>query len=358
MEIIPAISFLLRSPVVVNSPYFHCMPASRQIGRESETQTAGLGKFRRLVGGQDETMKIKLIANPAAGSAARDRIARAVMLLEQGGAVVDVTLTGGRGDAVRAARDARHQEYDRIVAAGGDGTLNEVINGLAPSDIPLAFIPLGTTNVFALETQIPFNLEQACALALGGTPHRICLGQADGHRFLLMAGIGFDAEVVRGVSLRLKRRVGKLAYVISGVISLCRYRPQLLEVVTEAGVRRQAYGVIISNGRLYGGRFVVSPSASLYKKTLSVCLLLRKTRLGLLGTVAKIAAGRPLLIDEAVQLQARKVVVAGASVPVQVDGDYVGDLPQVFHSTFGEIQMVLPPWSDAPGINDEKEAYP
>lgn len=300
-------------------------------------------------------MKIKLIANPAAGSAARDRIKRAVLFLEQRGATVDVTLTGARGDAVRAAEEARHQDFDRIVAAGGDGTLNEVINGLAPSEIPLAFIPLGTTNVFALETDIPFDLKHACALALDGTPRRICLGQADGHRFLLMAGIGFDAEVVRGVSLRLKRRVGKLAYVVSGLISLCRYRPRPLEVLTEAGVRRRAYGVIISNGRLYGGRFVVSPSASLYNKTLSVCLLLRKTRLGLLRTMAKIAAGLPLLADEAIQLRARKIVVGGAGVPVQVDGDYLGELPHVFHATFGELQMVLPPWSADPCIIDEKD---
>lgn len=290
-------------------------------------------------------MKIKLIANPAAGSAARDRIKRAVMLLEQRGATVDVTLTGARGDAVRAAADARHQDYDRIVAAGGDGTLNEVINGLAPSAIPLAFIPLGTTNVFALETGIPFDLEQACALVLDGMSRSICLGKADGHRFLLMAGVGFDAEVVRGVSLPLKRLVGKMAYVVSGLISLCRYRPHLLEVMTEAGVRRQAYGVIISNGRLYGGRFVVSPSASLYNKSLSVCLLLRKTRLGLLRTMGKIATGRPLLVDEAIQLRARKIVVGGAGVPVQVDGDYLGELPHVFQAAFGELQMVLPPWS-------------
>jgi YegS/Rv2252/BmrU family lipid kinase len=290
-------------------------------------------------------MKIKLIANPVAGGDARRKIEQTVAWMQARDVAVDLTLTEARGDAQRAAAAARTDSFDRIVAAGGDGTLNEVINGLAPSDIPLGFIPLGTTNVFALETEIPFDLEQACALVLDGTPRRICLGKADGHRFLLMAGIGFDAAVVRGVSLRLKRRVGKLAYVVSGLIGLCRYRPRLLEVLTEAGVRRQAYGVIISNGRLYGGRFVVSPGASLYTRSLNVCLLLRKTRLGLLRTVVKIAAGRPLLADEVVQLRARKVIVAGAGVPVQVDGDYLGELPRVFHSTFGELKMVLPQWS-------------
>lgn len=287
-------------------------------------------------------MKIKLIANPVAGGDARNRIERAVARLQELGATVDLTLTGARGDAQRAAAAAREAGFDRMCAAGGDGTLNEVINGLAPSTVPLGFIPMGTTNVFALETGIPFDVEHACDLLLNGTPRKVCLGQADGQRFLLMAGVGFDAEVVRGVNLRLKRYLGKLAYVIGGVLSLCRYRPRPLEVVTEAGLRRQAYGVIISNCRLYGGKFVVSGGASLFKHTLSVCLLRSKSRLGMLKTIGKIAAGRTLLAEEATQLQAREIIVSGGDVPVQVDGDYLGVLPRVFRAVFGEIQMVLP----------------
>jgi YegS/Rv2252/BmrU family lipid kinase len=287
-------------------------------------------------------MKIKLIANPVAG-AARDRIRQAVALLEQRGATVDLTLTAARGDAVQAAAAARDGDFDRIVAAGGDGTLNEVINGLAPSDLPLAFIPLGTTNVFALETGIPFDLEKACEIVLDGVPRPICLGHADGQRFLLMAGIGFDAEVVRGVSLKLKRHAGKLAYLVSGLRSLWRWRPVPMEVVTESGMRRAAYGAIISNGRLYGGRFVVSPGASLHRDSLAVCLLLRRSRLGLLRTVSRIVAGRPLEPDEAIQLRARDIRVLGTGVPVQLDGDFLGELPRSFRAVFGEVRLVLPP---------------
>ncbi|MEZ4484638.1 MAG: acylglycerol kinase family protein [Syntrophotaleaceae bacterium] len=99
------------------------------------------------------------------------------------GATVDLTLTEKRGDAIEAAAAAKQAGFDRIVAAGGDGTLNEVINGLAPSPIPLAFIPFGTTNVFALEVGIPFDVEQACAVALGGQPRPVCLGLAGDTRF-------------------------------------------------------------------------------------------------------------------------------------------------------------------------------
>lgn len=287
-------------------------------------------------------MKIKLIANPVAGGNARCKIERAVAWLQARGTVVELVLTQAPGDARLAAAAAREAGFDRIVVAGGDGTLNEVINGLAPSDIPLVFIPLGTTNVFALETGIPFDLERACALVLHGNPRPVGLGQANGQRFLLMAGIGFDAEVVRAVNLRVKRYLGKLAYVISGLVSLCRYRLRPLEVMTEGGVRRRAYGVIISNCRFYGGRFVVSPGASMYDPALSLCLFRRKTRLGLLLTALKIAAGRALQANEVIQLRAREIIVSGGGVPVQVDGDYLGDLPRVFRATFGDLHMVLP----------------
>lgn len=287
-------------------------------------------------------MKIKLIANPVAGGDARRKIDRIVSWMQARGVAVETTLTRARGDARKAAAAARLGGFDRVVAAGGDGTLNEVINGLAPSEIPLAFIPLGTTNVFALEVNIPLDLEQACALVLDGTPRPIGLGQADEQRFLLMAGIGFDAEVVRGVRLSLKRRVGKLAYLVSGLGALCRFRPQPLEVTPEDGIPRLAYGVVICNSRLYGGRFVLSPGASLHNETLSLCLLLRKSRPGFLLSMIKIALGRPLLADEAVQLQTRKVVVTGSGVPVQLDGDYLGELPREFQATFGDLRVVLP----------------
>ncbi len=167
-------------------------------------------------------MKIKLIANPVAGRQALLKIRNAENCLRQCGADVDLTLTRARGDARAAAADARRNGFDRVVAAGGDGTLNEVINGLAPSPIPLAFLPLGTVNVFALEAGIPFAVEAACRIALEGDVRPICLGWAGDTRFLLMAGIGFDAEVVYGINLRLKRLAGKLAYLAGGFTAFWR----------------------------------------------------------------------------------------------------------------------------------------
>jgi YegS/Rv2252/BmrU family lipid kinase len=291
-------------------------------------------------------MRIKLIANPIAGGNALASIRRAQEYLQFQGCTVALALTGARGDARVAAAEAKSEGFDRIIAAGGDGTLNEVINGLAPSAIPLAFLPLGTTNVFALEAGIPFDVEQACAIALHGTPQPVCLGLAGETRFLLMAGAGFDADVVYRVSGRLKRWTGKFAYLASGLRRLAGPPPAPIEVVREDGSTVRGYHVVLGNGRLYGGRFSVTPDASLAEEALDVCVFLRKGRLPLLRCAAKIAAGRRLARPDAETFKARCVIVRGEGVPVQIDGDHLGRLPMTFRALAGELVLVLPPAGD------------
>jgi diacylglycerol kinase (ATP) len=287
-------------------------------------------------------MKILMIANPVAGGNARRNIALAVTRLEEQGASVEVVLTESRGDARRVAAEARETGFDRIVAAGGDGTLNEVINGLAPSTIPLAFIPLGTTNVFALEANIPFDLDKACDLVLHGIPRPVCLGLAGNTRFLLMAGIGFDAEVVAAVSLRLKRRIGKMAYFVSGLANLFKPPLQPFEVTTEKGICYRVYGALIGNGRMYGGRFSITDKASLHEDALDVRLFLRPGRFRLVFNVGRILLGMPPGEGEVKHFKARDLRVSGPGIPVQIDGDSYGHLPQSFRAVFGELTLVFP----------------
>lgn len=286
--------------------------------------------------------KIKLIANPVAGGEALAKIRRAEEWLRRRGAQVDLTLTGARGDARAAAARARLEDFDRVIAAGGDGTLNEVVNGLAPSPIPLAFLPLGTTNVFALEAGIPFHIESACAIALDGTVRPVCVGMADETRFLLMAGVGFDAEVVYGVNLRLKRWTGKLAYLAGGIAALLRQSPPPVEVTDETGQVYRGFGAIIGNSRLYAGGFSLLPQASLHADRLDLCLLLQPGRLALLRCATKFAIGRSPGEKAALCLQGRTFSVSGGRAPVQIDGDYLGRLPMTFRAVFGEISLVFP----------------
>lgn len=286
-------------------------------------------------------MQIKLIANPVAGGNARPQIDRLCRYFAGQGYDVDLCLSAARGDAEAAARAAREQGYTRIVAAGGDGTLNEVINGLAPSTIPLAFIPLGTVNVLALEIGLPFNLLAAAAVAVRGVPTPVCLGLAGGRKFLLMAGIGFDAQVVRAVDSRLKRSIGRFAYVVAAMQALTRWQPPQLMVTLADGTVHKAEGVIIGNGRLYGGRFSLTPHARLADDTFEVLLLRRSSRLALLRAGLCLLLHRPPAPRDGILLHTTQLSIAGTA-PIQIDGDDHGDLPCDFKTLPAGITLVLP----------------
>lgn len=286
-------------------------------------------------------MQIKLIANPIAGGNARRQIDRLCRHLTERGHDVDLFLTSARGDAEAAARAAREQGYERIVAAGGDGTLNEVINGLAPSTIPLAFIPLGTVNVLALEIGLPFDLLAAAEVAISGVPTPVCLGTAGKRKFLLMAGIGFDAQVVRALDSRLKRGIGRFAYVVAALKILSTWQPSPLIVTLADGSKEQVEGVIIGNGRLYGGSFSLTPHACLEADTFEVLLLRRSSRWALLRAGLCALRHRPPAPWDGTLLHTPRLTISGEA-PIQIDGDDFSDLPCTFATLPGAITLVLP----------------
>lgn len=287
-------------------------------------------------------MQIKLIANPIAGGNARPQIDRLCRYFSEQGHQVDLFLTAARGDAEAAACAARDGGYERIIAAGGDGTLNEVINGLAPSTLPLAFIPLGTVNVLALEIGLPFDLLAAAKVAVSGVPTPICLGRAGERRFLLMAGIGFDAQVVRAVDSRLKRRIGRFAYVVAAFKTLWRYQSAQLSVTFDDGSIESAGSVIIGNGRLYGGKFSLTPHARLNDTNFEVLILRRSSPLALLRVALCAVLHRPPAAKDGILLRTTRLSIAGAA-PVQIDGDDFGDLPCDFVTLPGALTLVCPP---------------
>jgi diacylglycerol kinase (ATP) len=284
--------------------------------------------------------RICLIANPTAGGDASGKIRQAVSCLEEQGAQVRLVLTAARGDAQAAAAALRPQEVTRVVVAGGDGTINEVINGLAPSSIPLAILPFGTTNVFALEAGIPFDVAGACRVAMHGLPQPVCLGKAGDHLFLQVAGAGLDAKVVYGMRPWLKRRTGKFAYLFSGLEQLWRPAPPL-QVRFDNGSRRTAYSVILCNGRLYAGRFVLTPRARCLDPSLEVLLVLRPGILPLLSLLARVLSKRPLLLPATEVIRAKGITIEGSG-PVQADGDCVGSLPMTFSTVAGALSIVFP----------------
>ncbi|MGW8312959.1 MAG: diacylglycerol/lipid kinase family protein [Desulfuromonadales bacterium] len=287
-------------------------------------------------------MRIKLIANPVSGGDARPRIQRAVAELQKLGAEVEPYLTTGRGDARVVAAKAVAEGFDRIVAAGGDGTLNEVVNGAAESEVPIAFLPFGTVNVFALEAGIPKPLEQACALAVHGLPRRITLGKINGDLFLLMASAGWDAEVVAAVRGGLKRLIGRLAYAVSALETLLRREPVPLELITHEGKRLTGYGAVVSNCRYYGGRYMVTPGASMLRNDLEVCLLREGGRLAIVKFAAALLLKRPLMPPLVEFYTITSAMLQGQNIAVQVDGDARGTLPARIEVVPEAVAMVVP----------------
>lgn len=199
-----------------------------------------------------------MIFNPAAGKTRRTKLDAVVNATAALGCMVRVVETTAPGHGEVLAREAALDQWDVIAAGGGDGTVNEVINGIKGKAIALGVIPLGTANVLADEIGLDRGVDSvARALALG--PVRpIRLGLANGRRFMMMAGAGFDANVVATVSPALKKRLGPLAYVWqAGVVG---FTGKLgLSTVTIDGVRHQSASAVACNGRRYGGPFVAAP---------------------------------------------------------------------------------------------------
>jgi YegS/Rv2252/BmrU family lipid kinase len=287
-------------------------------------------------------LRLKLIANPISGGDARPRIDLAMTLLTELGAEVELFLTSARGDARRVAGEAKAQGFDRVVAAGGDGTLNEVVSGVFWDPLPVAFLPFGTVNVFALETGIPFDLNGACRLAVTGAVQPISLGQIDDELFLLMASAGWDAEAVARVRPGVKRVFGRLAYAVSALETFLLHPANKLTLKLPDGTTRSGYGVVVSNCRYYGGRYVVTPQASLLSDTLAIALLRKPGRLAMFGFATRLLLGRsqPDTVVEFLNLS--HVDISGDGIAIQVDGDASGRLPVRIRSLPEAISMVLP----------------
>ena len=218
---------------------------------------------------------------------------------------------------------------------------------MAGTSVPLGLIPLGTANCFALETGIPFEMEEAARCLLTGRSERIHLGQADDRYFLLMAGIGFDADIVHRVEQRptLKKRSCKLAYVAQGFIHVARHDPVRLQVILDGREDVDAYGIVIGNTRYFGGRFVITPQAGFDKPELDVCLFQGKSRRAMFRYAWGIVRGRHLEQPDVVYRKAREVDVRAyeGQAHVQVDGDYWGGTPVHFRIVPDALTVMLPP---------------
>ena len=192
-----------------------------------------------------------IVLNPAAGVVLRKEVAGQ---LPSAAGRATIFLTSGPGDAESAARRAVQMGFKTVVAAGGDGTVNEVLRGVTGSGVRLGVLPLGTMNVFARELGMPLDWEEAWGRILKGCERRMDLGWANGQPMAQLGGVGFDARAIERVSPRWKRAAGPAAYVLAGIQEIFERQVPLRICAEEIG-ELQGVWVLVGMGRYYAGPF-------------------------------------------------------------------------------------------------------
>lgn len=203
-----------------------------------------------------------LVANPAAGGGrAAGRVRDAVTALRRRGVEVTLRVTEQPGDA-RSLAGEFLAEIDAIAVLGGDGTVNEVIQGMAGTGVPLGIVPGGTVNVLAIELGLPFALEEACAIIAAGRRTTMDLGSLNGRRFALHAGAGLDALTVREVRGDAKRRFRELAFVAAGLSAIRRHPQPPFRVIVDGREHYATFAVVANCSAYAGRRLRIAPEAN------------------------------------------------------------------------------------------------
>jgi YegS/Rv2252/BmrU family lipid kinase len=297
-------------------------------------------------------VRICVIFNPAArGNKARHFRRQ----LDAIGGQCALKATAGPGDARRLAAEAVGDGYDVIVAAGGDGTVNEVLNGIgdAPDGFArarLGVVPLGTVNVFARELKIPLQLERAWETVQKGGETKIDLGcvdfsvngKSERRYFVQLAGAGFDARAIELVDWEHKKKVGPLAYVIAGLKAL---REKKARVAARAdGQEFSGELVLVGNGKFYGGPYQIFPGADMRDGLLEVCVLPRVNWPAFLRCIPAFAARQKLAESQVRRFQTASFELSSdRASSFELDGEWVGHLPAKFSVGKNRLRVVVGP---------------
>ncbi len=267
--------------------------------------------------------KYKLIANPTArGGDARLIISRTLELLTQRGVSYDLELTTGPKEAGRIARKACG-DYDVIVALGGDGTVNEVVQGMVFSDTPLGIIPGGAGNDFIKSLLISNRLEQALDVLLAGHYRRIDVGKINTTYFANNIGFGFDAAV-NVASFGLNHRKGGLSLYLRALVrTLGEYQPVRLTITMNGRTHEQeTFLLSVGNGTTCGGGFKLTPQARLDDRLLDVTLIKPMPLAALLWYFPRVFLGTIDRVSYAETERTTSLSINSAgAVPIHVDGE-------------------------------------
>jgi YegS/Rv2252/BmrU family lipid kinase len=269
-------------------------------------------------------------------------------LLSARGIPTEARSTAGPNDATRLARESIESGSDIIISYGGDGTLNEVLQGMIGSSASLAVWAGGTANVVARDLCLPTDVAGLADIIAAGKTRRITLGVARGgagteqRYFFMFAGIGLDASIARKVNPKLKRRTGEFAFWVEGIKHILTWRADTFTIEVD-GKKYESVFALIGNGKGYGGGFCMAPNARLEEPLFEVYIVpKRATNLAYLRDLAAVARGNPVVKGVNI-VKGRHVKANSSNEPwVEVDGELIGPLPMTFDVVPDALSVIVP----------------
>jgi YegS/Rv2252/BmrU family lipid kinase len=278
-----------------------------------------------------------IILNPAARSEKARGTWKEIQKFSRG----TTRLTSAPGDARALAAWAVEKGFRAVVAAGGDGTINEVVNGLAGSDVTLGVLPVGTMNVFAAELGLPGELKAAWQVIREGVTRKVDLARANDHYFIQLAGVGLDAQALQETTWESKRSFGPLSYLVSAAQIAARVPPRLL--VEADGIEREGSFVLVGNGRYYGTRLAFFKDAKVDDGKLDVLIFKNLGYLDIARYLGTILMGIHTEQEDVEYFQTKRAIVrCDQPVPVEVDGEVATESPVTFRISSRKLRVFVP----------------
>ncbi|WP_404330829.1 diacylglycerol kinase [Mesobacillus maritimus] len=291
--------------------------------------------------------RARIIYNPTSGREIfKKHLPEVLMRLEQAGYETSCHATTGGGDATYAARVAVERRYDLVIAAGGDGTISEVVNGLAEQEYRprLGIIPTGTTNDFARALHIPRDIEQATDIIVKGESIPVDVGRMNDRYFINIAGGGRITELTYDVPIKLKTMLGQLAYYLKGVEMLPSIRATEVSIEYDGKLYEgETMLFLIGLTNSVGGFEKLAPNASINDGMFTL-LILKKTNLADFIRIATLALrGEHLNDSKVIYTKANRIRVNSKDrVQINLDGEYGGDIPAEFENLYRHIEVYVP----------------
>lgn len=285
---------------------------------------------------------IAIIYNPNAGQNRKEFLDKVLSLLEDNNINVTLFATEKPNHAIKLSKTLKDDDYTMIVAAGGDGTINEVINGIFGSNKPLGIIPLGTVSVLAREIGLKITPKDVVSALIKRKTINIYPAKINERYFSLMASIGVDAMSVKNVNLKLKKIISKAAYVFSFMSEVLKSKNNF-HTIKIKDVHHKSYCSILAKGRFYAGEYICAPDASLEDKSLHVVMLKKNGKIELVKFFWAILRNDVLSFKHIELLKTNSLkVFSEHKEGVQIDGDYYGQLPVTINVAEEAITLIAP----------------